>query len=131
MVSIEVIALVLTGLGLTASIVYYSNVMQNTEKARRSEILLQRINIIDEDFYDKWVKLFGEPWTTFKEWTDYRDEHPGSYNFIAYLLMTLNSIGALLKQNLIDEETLFEAFSPPLVVWTWMKTSARAQSGTI
>jgi hypothetical protein len=123
MVSLEVLALVLTGLSISASILYYSNILRNAERARRRDIMFQRINIINEDFYDKWVKLFSEPWTTFKEWTEYREEHPESYNFIAYIMMTLNSIGVLLKQNVIDEETLFEAFSPPLVVWTWRKTS--------
>jgi hypothetical protein len=110
-------------ISIMVGIYYYLMILRNTERTRRRDILFQRINIIDEDFYDRWVKLFSEPWTTFKEWTDYREEHPESYNFIAYIMMTLNSIGVLLKQNIVDEETLFEAFSPPLVVWTWNKTS--------
>jgi hypothetical protein len=108
---------------IMVGIYYYLMILRNTEKTRRRDIMFQRINIINEDFYEKWAKLRGEPWTTFKEWTDYRQEHPESYNFIAYIMMTLNSIGVLLKQNIVDEETLFEAFSPPLVVWTWGKTS--------
>ena len=35
MVSLEVLALVLTGLGLTASIVYYANILLNANKTQK------------------------------------------------------------------------------------------------
>jgi len=36
MFSLEVVALVLTGLGLTASIVYYANIIKNANKAKQT-----------------------------------------------------------------------------------------------
>ena len=110
-------------ISIMVGIYYYLMILRNTEKTRRKDILFQRINIIDENFYKQWTNMFREDWSTFSEWTEYRKEHPESYNFLAYVMMTLNSVGVMLKQNIVDEQTLFEAFSPPLVVWTWMKTS--------
>ena len=119
---IEYLPLVLTGIGIMASILYYANILRNAEKAKRKEILLQRINIIDEDFYNKWVQLFQQEWTTFSEWHEYRKDHPEAYGFITYLMMTLNTMGIMLKQNLVDEKTLFDAFTPPIIIWSWNRT---------
>ena len=38
MVSLEVLALVLTGLGLTASIVYYANILLNANKTQKLQL---------------------------------------------------------------------------------------------
>ena len=122
-VSYQMVLSTLQTVSIMVGIYYYLMILRNTQKTRRKDILFQRINLIDENFYKKWTNLFQEDWSTFSEWANYRKEHPESYNFIAYISMTLNSIGVLLKQNIVDEETLFEAFSPPLVVWTWRKTS--------
>jgi hypothetical protein len=122
-VSYQMVLSTLQTVSIMVGIYYYLMILRNTEKTRRKDIMFQRINIIDEDFYDKLAKMSQEDWSTFHEWTEYRKEHPESYNFIAYIMMTLNSIGVLLMQNIVDEETLFKAFSPPLVVWTWEKTS--------
>ena len=42
LVMIETIALVLTGLSITASLVYYTRVLENQNKARQRELILQR-----------------------------------------------------------------------------------------
>ena len=41
MASLEFLAVILTGLGLTASIVYYASILNNTSKARRARAELK------------------------------------------------------------------------------------------
>ena len=123
MVDLDTLSIVLTGLALTASILYYAMNLRNANTAKRKDIMFQRINIIDSDFYTNWNENVLQPeWTTYKEWLEYRIEHPDAYGFISFLMMTLNSIGVLLKENIVDEKTIFSAFSPSLVVLSWDRT---------
>jgi len=34
----------------------------------------------------------------------------------------LNSIGTLLKDNMVDPDSLFNVYSPIMIIWTWEKT---------
>jgi hypothetical protein len=70
---IEYLPLVLTGLGLTASIVYYANIIQNQNKARQRDQIFQRIQTQDLTWLDAWVE------TIFHMNADSFEEHEEKY----------------------------------------------------
>ena len=70
MVSIEVIALVLTGLSITASIIYYATIIRNQDKTRRTEILFQRLQR-DASQFEAWGEVvFVQEWKSVEELND-------------------------------------------------------------
>jgi len=55
MTSFEFLAIILTGLGLTASIVYYANVLSNANKTRKAQLFLSIYTItLQEEMNKKW-----------------------------------------------------------------------------
>ena len=57
MVSIDVFAFVLTGLGLAASILYYANMLANANKTRKAQLFLNIYNVtLDEAMNNKWYE---------------------------------------------------------------------------
>jgi hypothetical protein len=75
MASFEFIALILTGLGLTASIVYYASVLRNSNKTQQLALETRRLQIImdlDQEMksfetYNRIIELLN------MQWTDYED----------------------------------------------------------
>jgi len=121
LIMIEYLPLVLTGLGITASITYYTITIRNQYKARQKELLYQRITMNNYDFYLNWRKLragFANI-TSYKEWAEYLSENPEHYAIFASMTWTFHNVGLLLKNKMIDSETVFGAYSPNLVIWLW------------
>jgi hypothetical protein len=121
MVSLEIIALVLTGLGLTASIFYYANILNNANKARERELIYQRISSVSPDFYRDWNKVFLAEWSNLPEWLKHRKENPEDSPIYNYILVTFNSLGAMLKKKILDPELIFSVYGPHYLIWTWEK----------
>jgi hypothetical protein len=117
---IEYLPLVLTGLGLTASIVYYASILRNANRARERELINQRITMINEEFYAKWRKLLLGEWTTYREYliTDQEDR-----DIISHFSTMLNSIGLLHRNKMIGSELIFSIYLPNFVIWTWEKVA--------
>ena len=68
MVSLEVVALVLTGLGLTASIVYYANVLRNTNKQRMTQFAMNLSSIlISPETTGNTTKILSYTWDDFED----------------------------------------------------------------
>jgi len=124
MVSLEVIALVLTGLSITASIIYYANILNNANKARERDLVNQRITLIDDEFYAKWRRLLGTKWSTYKEYlakgSDLGEEVG---DIMSYFCTMLNSVGLLHKKNMIGSDLVFSVYQPNFVLWTWEKVT--------
>ena len=105
--------------GILVGIYYYIMTLRNANKARWKDILLQRINTLDDDFYTRWRTYSLRDVNTYEEWLEYDEENPEAYGFISYASHMLNSIGALLKDNMVDPDSLFSVYSPIIVIWTW------------
>ena len=104
--------------GIIAGFSYYVMTVRNAKKARWKEILLERIDKLDDDFYNKWLSFLNGEWSTYQEWYEYRQEHPDAYGFVTYLQNMLNNIGTLLKDNMVDPDSLFIVYSPILIIYT-------------
>ena len=65
---IEFLPLVLTGLGLTASIVYYASVLRNQNKTRQTQLFLQFYNrLTDKQFFEEYKNLLNQEWDDFDD----------------------------------------------------------------
>lgn len=110
--------------GVIAGFSYYVLTVRNNDKIRRKDILFQRINIMDQDFYNNWRRIFGfnsTDWQTSHEYVKYIQEHPDDYGYISNIQMLFQSIGTLLKDGVIDSEFIFNIYSPNMIIWTWEK----------
>ena len=120
---IEYLPLVLTGIGIIVSILYYANVLRNTDKTRKMQILfsiqkdraqsggiLRYVNVMKMDWqdFDDFNQKYGferNP-ETFAEW----------YSF----LTQFDDYGYMLKQGMIELEFLYEV-NFPSIVKLWYK----------
>ena len=75
MASFEFLAIILTGLGLTASIVYYTFTLQNTNKTRQTQLFMQ---LYQNKFQEEGMKRF---WTILGLTFDNFDEYMENYGF--------------------------------------------------
>ena len=115
---IEYLPLVLTGIGLTASIIYYTNILNNANKAREREFINQRILMLNDEFYFKWRKLLLSDWSTYHEYLNAPDDER---DISSHMSMLLNNIGILHKKNMISSDLVFNIYLPNFVIWTWEK----------
>ena len=64
MVSLEIVALVLTGLGLPASIVYYANILSNANKTQQLQLETRQAQLfmpIYSTYHsEEYIKAFSE-----------------------------------------------------------------------
>jgi len=124
MIELSVIRDLVTIFGVIAGFSYYVLTVRNTNKARRKDILFQRLNIMDDEFYNNWRRIFGfraEEWKTGRDFAKHVSENPEDYGFISSVLMLFQSIGTLLKDGVIDPDYVFDIYSPHMVIWTWEK----------
>lgn len=123
MASLEFLAIILTGLGLTASIFYYAFVLQNTNKTRQMQMIL---NIQSDRSKKEGILRYVNAMNM--EWEDYEDfhhkygmaENPEKFSEWYSYLTKFDDFGYMLKRGLIDLETMYEV-SFPSIVYLWHK----------
>jgi len=125
---IEYLPLVLTGLGLTASILYYTSVLRNANEAQKRAQETRRTQLStsitekigSKDFLRDFIEL------TQLEWIDIDDflkKYDHTVNTESYaqrwtVWMAYENLGYLLREGLIDREILFNAASTGCVlIW--------------
>jgi hypothetical protein len=133
MASFEFLAIILTGLGLTASIFYYAMVLRNTQKARQIEMLMFRLKNSDPQWFKAWTSVLNMNYETYDEWQSKygRQSNPEAYADWIFVATIYNNIGLLLYQNQVDPQVLFQQYTPASIVRIWRKyetvVSARRQ----
>jgi hypothetical protein len=112
MVSFEFIALVLTGLGLTASIIYYANILSNANKTQQLQLETRQAQLFMSLFDTLRSSEFRMQWHTVEalEWKDYDEFHdkynpekePEILSAVTSLMEYFEGVGVLWKRGLID-----------------------------
>ena len=111
MVQIEYLPIVLTGIGIIVSILYYTSVLRNASKTRELQIFMAIVNNLNteekrstyaevlyeevKDYDDFWERLAGKP-------------NPQNYGKRSSLWWTYNSIGILLKRGHVSLDVVNE-----------------------
>ena len=110
MVSLEVFALLLTGSGLIASILYYTFTLQNTNKTRQAQFLMQIYNKFDTpDKQKAFTEVWNWQWTSFEEfWEKYNiNDHPEKWNYLLSLLMFYEALGTMIKTEKLPIDDVY------------------------
>jgi hypothetical protein len=117
MASFEFLAIVLSLLGLTASLIYYARVLDNQNKTRQTQLFLQFYNrLTDKQFYEDYKKLRDQ------EWTDYSD-YITKYGLGPTLFdIYLEGVGLLVKRGQIDIHLVDDLMSS-LIIDYWRSHS--------
>ena len=118
MAEIENLPLVITGLGLTVSILYYTLTLRNANKTRQAQLYMQVYNLItSREFVIADNKLMLE-WSKekFTKWTDFINKHGPEANMEDYLIFdqlghVLEGMGVLVKHGLLDPQYVDDLIS--------------------
>jgi hypothetical protein len=111
---IEYLPLVLTGLGLTASILYYTLVLRNQNKTREAQLFMSLYETYRSlEFRNQQVQIGTQQWTDFEDfWAKYGPfANPDAWSNWQSVAGFFNGLGVLLKKGLIDVDMLEELFS--------------------
>ena len=118
---IEYLPIVLTGIGIIVSILYYTSVLRSQNLTREAQLL----NSIYQDLNSKerWMQLAD---TMNMEWTDFsdfknkysRDADPDAYGTWMSILWTLGGIGHLLQEGMIEAKKTYNLVGPfTVILW--------------
>lgn len=117
MASFEFLAIILTGLGLTASIVYYASILRNANKnqklqleTRQAQLFIQICNqtLNNPAFMKGYYVIMDSDWKDFNEYIEFLGE-PGSENWNDIFLVggILESIGVMVKEGLVNSSLVW------------------------
>ena len=112
MVSFEFLAVIISILGLSASIIYYANVLRNANKTQKLQLETRQaqhfIQICNQTlnnpaFMKGYYVIMDSDWKDFNEYIEFLGK-PGSENWNDIFLVggILESIGVMVKEGLVD-----------------------------
>ncbi len=113
MASFEFLAIILTGLGLTASIVYYASTLRNNTKTTQNSILYQRFNTNLEYQKSLMEVLWEQDWKTLEEYGKISLESQAKAQ---HILNHYNALGLLLKKQATDPDLLMSLYTPSAIL---------------
>jgi hypothetical protein len=122
MIQIEIVALVLTGLGLAVSILYYANILQNANKARQTHEYMQLFQSKhDLESYKSGFFIMNMNWTDFD---DYMSKYsiktnPQAAAIVESQTSYMEGLGVMVKQNMVDVETVFQMIGTRVILY-WL-----------
>jgi hypothetical protein len=127
MVSFEFLAIILTGLGLTASIVYYATVIRNQNKTRKTQLFMQLHQAkTDQKGLENVFILMNLEWANFADYMSKYGGLAGHHETAAALeswLSYFDGLGILVKEGMIDLDMVYKvAFSRILFMWFKFET---------
>ncbi len=120
---IESIPLILTGLGLIASILYYTTVLQNSNKTRRTQMLMELYQAYrNPEFARAWGEIMEQEYTDFD---DYWQKYGSATNRTSWsnwqsVARVFHGVGVLVKRGMVDID-LVEELLATMVFVSWFK----------
>ena len=124
MIELSVIRDLVTIFGVLAGLTYYVMTVRNANKARKIQLLMQLREAQSDTEYLKGVMEVSKA-----EWEDYDDflkKYDSSVNPDHWVKRTtmwnyMDGIGYLVKQNLIDLESVYHLMQGIYVITSWLK----------
>ena len=122
MASFEFLAVTISILGLAASITYYANIIQNAEKARRRDLIFQRFQGYDLDYFRAYHQVaLQTDWKTPEEYmakySRYGDVDAASY--YSYILRVYTMAGVMYMEGIADLDLVFKLYPAASVIRFW------------
>jgi hypothetical protein len=110
---VEYLPLVLTGIGIIASILYYASVLRSSQKIDKHRLFQSHMSLLDTEQVRNWHTVYN------LEWEDYDDfierygweNNPDIWVLISYQWQLYNHFGHQVKLGAIDLEQYYDAGS--------------------
>ena len=124
MIQIEYLALILTGIGIIVSILYYANVLRNADRTRQTQLFMQFYNAwLDTDFYTEMIEI-AFLWE-FEDYEDFMNKYWMTSNLEAFAKWGraqnyLEGMGVLMKRGLLDP-SLMDDLQSGYIITMWEK----------
>ena len=120
-VTYQMVLSTLQTLGILVGIFYYVMTLRNQNNSRKAQLLLSLQKDIAD--FDSW-KRHRE--TNYWEWADYddfekkygSDNNPEAYASRLTDWYWMNTVGLMIKNNLIDAEMTYDTFGSS-IIWSW------------
>jgi hypothetical protein len=123
MASFDILAIILTGIGLTISLVYYASVLRNQNTTRKAQYFMQFTDRFHTpETLSFWVRLMRFEWEDLEDFerkygsVDHPDLFGERYSFWA----GFNNVGWLVEKGIIQLEDV-NTMIGPMLFWTWDK----------
>ena len=129
MASFEFLAIILTGIGLIVSVLYYASILQNANKTQKMQLETRQAQLfmpIYAKFYDKefmkdFVKIMTWEWDDLDDFMKkYGMNNPDAWGTIISWTDYFEGIGVLVKRELIDASFIDDLISG-MVITFWEK----------
>ena len=123
MASFEFLAIILTGLGIIVSVLYYTTVLQNANKTRQTQLFMQLFDrIASEENRMRSMQILE---LDFLGYDDFENKYNMSNNpeivgKVLHIWMEFTGMGYLLRKGFLDVETLNQ-IAGHIVVPHWNK----------
>jgi len=121
MVSLEVIAILLSGISISASLFYYANIIRNANKARQRELIYQKY----QNYSLEYARAFHEvqmmnDWVTVEEFEEKygRENNLEANSKWLYVMRLYNLAGLYLKEG-ADPDLIFELYPAVAILNLW------------
>jgi hypothetical protein len=119
---IEYLPLVLTGVGIIVSILYYTSVLRNANRTRQAQLFMDLYRTYrDPIFRKQYNDILHQKWSDFDDfWEKYGQKgDPDAWTDWQTVASYFNGIGVLLRQGLLNIEVIYELLAPT-VFMAWM-----------
>ena len=131
MVQIEYLPIVLTGIGVIASILYYTSVLRNANKTREAQLFMQSYKETSTpELQQRAYELFSWQWQDFEDFnTKYWSDKEARSNFIAFMIY-MNGLGIMLEEGHIPARLLYKMDQGgyiPIMLWNKFKSIILSQ----
>jgi hypothetical protein len=125
MASFEFLAVFISLLGLSASIVYYANILNNANKTQRQQLETRKIEIFlrhygtdTEDHIQTVVEIQNWNWKDYDDWlTKYRN-NPVNWGKFALAMQRYNGLGLLAMRGQVDLDLVYQ-YTPMPIIRLW------------
>ncbi len=123
MVSLEVVAIMLSGLSISASLIYYSSTLANANKTqimqlenRQVQLFMQAFNRFqDPSFLNLYLEVKKREWTSVEDYVEKYGEHDDA---LLSVQTYFEGIGVLLMKDMISADFVYELM-PTMVNSLW------------
>jgi hypothetical protein len=119
MAQVEYLPLVLTGIGLTASILYYAMVLRNQNRTRQAQLFMQVYNQFTMEKYKQWHEVRRWEWDDFDDFMEKYGDLESTQKWSA-ISGWLEGLGVLVKSELVPIH-LVALFITGLITEYWKK----------
>jgi hypothetical protein len=133
MASFEFLAIVISILGLTASITYYAIILNNANKTQQQQLETRQAQLFMQ-IYGKWNEasfskhytylIYGLKWSNYQEFKELILDNIENWESMANVIRFFEGLGVLLSEGLVDMRLIALTMATDIITyWEKLKPS--------